>query len=233
MGEVINVQGWTDKDSRRPEYRQLYEENDFITAYGKHTDLRIAKDGPELAIGAKKDGLQDWGVHGRLQFEFLKERGLKPEHVLLDFGCGTGRLAVKAAPYLNKGNYLGMDISQSAIEECGKRDYGDRTPLFMYSPTGRFPVEKKWKFHFIFAHSVLTHLPPEIVEQLFFDLSQMEFGIFLFTYKPAQENRRSGLKQFQYLPSWLISTASKYGLLATPDPMEWPAGQKTMWVAKR
>lgn len=233
MGEVINVQSFTDKDSTKAEYRELYETLPFIEAYAKHTDLRIAKDGPQLAIGAKPDGQQDWDKHGKMQLEFLKDRGMKPDHFLLDFGCGTGRLATKAVSYLENGHYVGMDISGQAIAHASRHDYSGKVPLFIHKEDGRFPAEKPWRFHHIFSHSVATHLPPEHMELLFSDLAMMDFGQWLFTFKPAAENRRSGLKQWQYSDKWLIPTAFKYGLICRRDPMEWPAGQKTMRIVKR
>lgn len=232
MGEVINVSSFTDKDSHKPEYRSLYEEHDFITAYAKHTDLRIQKDGHELAIGAKRDGKQDWHKHGTMQLEFLMAKGMKEDHFLLDFGCGTGRLACKAVRYLQNGHYVGMDISEQAIAHCSSQDYAGKQPLFLQTLDGRFPADKNWKFHFIWSHSVVTHLPPEIVEALFADLSMMDFGYWFFTFKPAAQNQRSGLKQYQYSDKWLIQTAFKYGLTCRRDPMEWPAGQKTMRATK-
>ena len=228
----LNTEGWTDKDSRRPEYRELYETLPFIEAYAKHTDMRIAKDGPELAIGAKRDGQQDWDRHGRAQLEFLISRGLKPNSNFLDIGCGTGRLAQQAVPYLELNCYYGVDISGVAIECCQARQWLGKNPKFMHSDgtldcfTPLFPIEMVW------AHSVITHLPPEIVQQLFSELATMNFGQFFFTYKPALTPQRSGLKQFQYPAHWFTRTALDFGLRAEPDPMEWPAGQKTMRVTR-
>lgn len=221
-----------DKDSAKPEYRELYENLPFIDAYAKHTDLRIAKDGPELAIGAKRDGQQDWGKHGKMQLDFLIEKGLQPQHFLLDFGCGTGRLACKAVPYLYSGHYVGMDISESAVAHCYQHNYAEKTPLFIRSPDGRLPSLQKWQFNLIWSHSVVTHLPPEHLSLLLEDLSQMTFDAWYFTYKQSKANQRTGLKQFSYSPEWMGEEAKKYGLEATTDPMEWPAGQKTMRVTR-
>jgi SAM-dependent methyltransferase len=227
---VIDTTGFTDKDSKRPEYRELYEKHDFITAYAKHTDMRIAKDGPELAIGAKRDGQQDWDKHGKMQLEFLIDRGLKPHNFLLDFGCGTGRLAVKAVPYLDSHRYVGVDISARAIESCLAHNL-EKGACFAPSLDGRLP-QTGWPRDFIWSHSVITHLPPDVVHQLFSDLATLEFGQFFFTYKEAKQTQRSGLKQFQYPKAWLANTAKLYGLKAEADPMEWPAGQKTMVVRR-
>lgn len=220
-----------DKDSARPEYRKLYEELPFIEAYAKHTDMRIAKDGPELAIGAKRDGQQDWDKHGKMQLQFLIDRGMHRLCRLLDIGCGTGRLAEQAIPMLPMRGYLGIDISESAIKCASEREWRGKEPEFIRGD-GTLTAAKGRKFDFIFAHSVLTHLPPDCVHGLFKDLAAMEFGQFFFTYKESKQAQRSGLKQFQYPKAWLANTAKLYGLKAEADPMEWPAGQKTMRVTR-
>lgn len=227
----LDTAGFTDKDSHKPEYRELYETLPFIEAYAKHTDMRIAKDGPELAIGAKRDGQQDWDKHGKMQLDFLIAKGLKPEHCLLDFGCGTGRLAVKAVPYLDRLKYVGCDISPEAIKHAGQACGSiDKAPAFITSGSGTMPVNKLWHFDFIWAHSVLTHLPPDCVCQLFKTLAEMSFGRFYFTYKPSDIPQRSGLKQFQYPADFFGVAAHSAGLEAAIDPMTWPAGQRTMRV---
>src|SRR5919108_2955123 len=91
-----------DKSSRDPDVVRLYEEHDFLDAYALHTDQRVAND-PHAAIG----GL--WEEYGELCRDYLIAQGLLPEHRLLDFGCGTGRLARKVVPYLEPGRYFGVD----------------------------------------------------------------------------------------------------------------------------
>lgn len=228
----LDINGFSDKDSKLKQYRELYEQNTFITAYAKHTDMRIKRDGPELAIGAKKDGLQDWDIHSQQQLGFLISRGLRPYHTLLDFGCGTGRLASRAVHYLEKGNYTGMDISPVALE-CAAlyirtHNMAYKAPRLVLG--GGKIAGAGDKFDFIWSHSVITHLPMEIVQEIFSDLSEMEFQEYCFTYKEHAKPRRSGLKQFQYSPQSLIDCAFNYGLKAEKLPVEWPAGQKTMRV---
>lgn len=233
MANKLNIAGFKDKDSRLPEYRELYEEHPFIEAYSMHTDKRIEKDGPELAIGAKRDGFQDWEIHGSAQLAFLRSRGLKPWHTLVDLGCGTGRLAEQAVPYLDAGRYWGMDISRNAIKWAMKNacDAGllPKNPQFIHSD-GTFGAVAHLPINMIWAHSVITHLPMESVLQLFADLSKMRFGEFCFTFKSAPEPQRSGLKQFQYSPQSLMNAASTYDLASEQLNVDWPAGQKTMRV---
>jgi SAM-dependent methyltransferase len=228
----IDTSGFTDKDSKRPEYRSLYEQtDDYLEAYSKHTDLRIQNDGPALAIGGQ------WEEHGPLQLAFLKSRGLKPESTLLDFGCGTGRFARHAVPYLNDGNYTGIDISQGAIGHClelaEKEGWHEKAPLFLLGD-GTFKVvaAERTQFDFIWMHSVFTHLPPEIIQGLLQELSQMRFGEFCFTYKRRDSAVRTGLKQFGYPPQWFIKEANTVGLKAEELPNKWPQGQSCMKITK-
>ena len=40
----------------------------------------------------------------------LERHGLKPEHRVLDIGCGVGRVALPLTRYLTSGTYDGFDI---------------------------------------------------------------------------------------------------------------------------
>ena len=223
----MDTEGFTDKASKNPEERQLYEEYDYITAYSKHTDLRIERDGFKRAIGSTPQAGQDWDEHGQLQLNFLISRGLTPEKTLLDFGCGTGRLACKAVPYLNPGNYTGADISEGCLLNCMTlaQDWSDKKPRFVRSE-GEFP---HGTYHLIWAHSVINHSPREIVERLFQQLQSMAFGEFCFTFKEGKD-KRTGLKQFRHSFEALQSMAKKAGLKAEKLEMVWPASQKTARV---
>ena len=231
---ALDTTNFRDKDSKVPEYRELYEQFPFIEAYSKHTDLRIKKDGPELAIGAKRDGAQDWDVHGQMQLNYLKNAGLKPEDTLLDIGCGTGRLACQAVPYLDDGKYTGIDISVAAIANCfalaNTRDWYKKAPVFLVGDGTLEAVPPGNIYNYIMAHSVFTHLPPEIITRIFLDLAEIQFGQFIFTYKQAKNLTRSGLKQFQYDAAWFQRVANSNGLKCCSDDFEWPAGQHTMRV---
>src|ERR1700682_2262588 len=62
-----------------------------------------------------------WEEIGTLQFEYLKGRGLRPSHRLLDLGCGALRGGLHFIRYLSAGNYYGIDVNASLIE-AGKRE---------------------------------------------------------------------------------------------------------------
>lgn len=55
-------------------------------------------------------------VLGRYHFDFLVGHGgLRAEDHVLDFGCGSGRTGIHLIPYLDPGNYVGVDPDASRI----------------------------------------------------------------------------------------------------------------------
>jgi len=110
-----------------------------------------------------------WDEIGALQFAFLKDQGLRPEHVLLDIACGALRLGVKAIPYLQPGHYLGVEKEQQLLDagveqELGRELLERQQPQLLCSADFEFarlgvPVD------YAMAQSLFTHLPPELIER--------------------------------------------------------------------
>jgi len=127
-----------------------------------------------------------WFVGGESNFHAINEEflgyfqtlgGLKPDHRVLDVGCGVGVLASRLTSFMSsKGSYLGFDIVEPGIKWCQKH-ITTRFPNFrfsyadlyheQYNPRGSlklldwsFPVQDS-EFDFIFLKSVFTHMVPE------------------------------------------------------------------------
>lgn len=56
-----------------------------------------------------------WDEVGALQLAFLQSVGMKPEHKLLDVGCGCFRGGVRFLKYVGNENYVGLDKDQSLV----------------------------------------------------------------------------------------------------------------------
>lgn len=103
-----------------------------------------------------------WDEMGTLQFDFLRARGLAPDHKLLDVGCGALRGGVHFIRYLASGRYYGIDINASLLD-AGRRELaaaglGDREVHLLADD--RFGVGKFGaRFDCALAVSVFTHLP--------------------------------------------------------------------------
>lgn len=59
-----------------------------------------------------------WEISRMKQFDFLIKQGLKPDHSVLDIGCGTLLAGIPLIKYLNKGLYVGIDSRVDVINEA-------------------------------------------------------------------------------------------------------------------
>ena len=126
-------------------YKSLYE--------------NLARNSDETGVGGG-----DYDLVGKIELGLLKMEGLLPEHSLLDFGCGNGRLAIKAIPYLYNGNYVGVDISDTFIESARKRirKSGNYSCNYNFINNNSYglPFEQN-SFDYMCAFSVFTHMEHE------------------------------------------------------------------------
>lgn len=73
------------------------------------------------ATGDDGVGGGDYHVMGEIELDVLRAEGLTQTGALLDFGCGNGRLAVHAVPYLAHGVYVGTDIAPTFLTHAQRR----------------------------------------------------------------------------------------------------------------
>lgn len=197
------------KTKKHPHVVDLYLENEFLDAYAMHTDLRVETDGYKAAVGA----VDDWERHGNLQFEYLKSRGLKPHHRLLEIGCGTGRLARKVVPYLNPGCYTGVDISAGAISAARMLSQSEGWDVKF----PRWVCSSEWAYSradFVWSFSVFIHLPADIMREVMRNVARQmsHTSVFLFAFVPEKIDRRTGLKQFRHTLDTYRDACARAGL---------------------
>lgn len=137
----------------------------------------VAGDAPSLPLQGPA-GISDlghrayvggmWDEIGTLQFEFLKQQGLRPDQVLLDIACGSLRLGVKAIPYLQPGHYLGVEKEQQLLDAGVKQELGES---LLKSKSPRFLCCSDFSFEqfatpidIAIAQSLFTHLPPPQID---------------------------------------------------------------------
>lgn len=222
------------KTKKDPVTVALYLEHDFLDAYALHTARRIETTGYQAAVGAG----ENWDAHGELQRDFLISQGLKPSHRLLDVGCGTGRLARKAAPYLEEGGYHGLDIAEAAIGAARtvalEEGWEASRPTFW---VGEIPATAP-QMDFVWSFSVFIHLPQSIMESVMRSVAaHMHAGsTFLWAYVPEPKAWRSGVKQFRHTEKQYRAAAQQAGLTfedvpgwidaAGYQPARWTGGQR-------
>lgn len=122
--------------------------------------------GRELRNGRHRDMIGGlWEELGALQLAFLIERGLQPQHTLIDIGAGPFRAGVKLVPYLDPGNYYAIDTQLSLLaagysREIEPKRLSMRFPRCNFAQSADFELASFERFFdFGIAQSVFTHMP--------------------------------------------------------------------------
>ena len=129
---------------------------------------------------------------------------MKPHHRLLDYGCGVMRTGLAAIPYLDAKKYTGVDISgvrlkkgRELLAEAGLRP--DSFEAFTVADC-RLEELAGLQFDFIWAQSVLTHMPVPEIRGMLRSMRPLlaPAGKFLFTFSTAEAYKRLNVKDFWY-----------------------------------
>ncbi len=215
-------------------------------------DVQLTKEEIERKAHRGKVG-GFWEVLGQLQFDFMKAQGLKPGHKLLDIGCGCLRGGVKFIPYLNKGNYYGIDINESLLSaaewEIKTANLESKTPNLLLNSgfdLGKFGV----KFDYMISISVFTHLPSNIILRCLkrvaenltqegkyfstFFISQKSLELNPLRHQPGDITTHFDQDPFHYSFEEVNDMASKCGLSAVLiGAWEHPRAQQMVMFEKK
>ena len=191
-----------------PAAQALYQEHEYLDAYAQHTDLRVQENGPAAAIGG------DWEAGGQRQLAFLQAQGVTPQTRVLDFGCGTGRLARVLVPYLAPNHYTGIDLSLHALvalQELAWQEDWEQQGMTLHCGDGTLACVAGERHDVVWCYSVFIHLPPVVLEAIIASLPAVTFDRLFFSFKPAATPRRTSYKQFACPLDWYQQAAHRYG----------------------
>lgn len=191
------------------------------------SSLHLLPTTPEGHAGIEKVGHRryvggDWALVGRQQFELLLAEGVQPHHVVLNVACGSFRLGVHLIPYLDPGNYLGIEKEAELIDAGQARELGpdlvaERRPELVVSDSFEFERFGKGP-DFAIARSLFTHLPAGLVLDAMRKLRRVidDEGLFLASFfesrVPALNPRRPHAHQsFRYTRGRMLALGSQTG----------------------
>lgn len=128
-----------------------------------------------------------WYEIGKLQYYFLIEQGLKPQHQFLDIGCGSLRLGQFIIPYLEPSNYIGLDAEPELVklglqQELSPQIIKQKKPHFLYNSGFDFTAING--FDVAIAQSLFTHLNREDIKSCLVNLRRITYANsrFYFTF---------------------------------------------------
>ncbi len=161
-----------------------------------------------------------WYGIGRRQYHFLVSQGLRSHHAFLDIACGSLRLGQFLIPFLDEGNYYGLE-AEPALVEAGLRE----EILFDIAEIKRPTFSHGYDFDFSFvprfdiamAQSLFTHLTEEDIQLCLTNLrkvavpdSQLFFTFFQGTF-PNPDGPSHANKGWQYTPEVMQSLVRDAG----------------------
>ncbi|WP_151770573.1 class I SAM-dependent methyltransferase [Streptomyces abyssomicinicus] len=196
--------------------------------------------GPDAAVGS--GSRERWMALGALQFDYLVGHGLRPEHRMLDIGCGNLRGGWRFVRHLDPGHYYGIDISPdilfAAQETIVRMDLRDRLPVLtpVRDLTLRFLPDSH--FDVVHAHSVFSHSPLPVVEECLANVGRVlaPGGWFDFTFDRTEGKEHQVLREdFYYRTETLLALAGRHGLRAgfMDDWERLPHGQSKIRVFRQ
>ncbi|MET8046426.1 class I SAM-dependent methyltransferase [Streptosporangium sp. NPDC005286] len=175
---------------------------------------------PRGAVGSRS--YRRWVALGKAQFDYLVRHGLKPEHRMLEIGCGNLRAGRLFIGYLDTGNYYGLDISPeiliAAQETLVTYDLRDKLPHLLPVADLRFAALPGGAFDVVHAHGVFSHSPPQVIEECLQNVGRIvrPGGWFDFTFERTEGREHQVLGEtFYYRTETLLDLAAGCGLQAT------------------
>lgn len=175
-----------------------------------------------------------WSVGDNHQHElwaqpaFMMSVGLRKYHKFLDLGCGCLRGTALLVDYLEQGNFFGVDVSQSYIDQAQARldmvGVRNKANLFCISDYDIFNLAKT-KFDFILSVSILTHVMPDHIPALFSGVKEClsEKGQYFFTIYPETiYNYHGDIEAMGYKKEYLMDIGKQCGLSISDISGDYP-----------
>lgn len=181
---------------------------------------------------------------GGTQFALLFLLGLREHHKVLDFGCGSLRAGRLLIPYLEAGNYYGIEPNAWLIEDALKRQLGGmerlKTPRF--SNSDRFEADVFGdSFDFIVAQSIFSHSGPALTKRALVSFARVlaPNGLCAATFIEGDEDTPEGWfytgltsrGTVRYRPALISQLAKDAGFEAARLP--WKHPRQTWWLMGR
>ena len=111
---------------------------------------------------------EDYDFISAMVFNLLTSIGLRQHHRVLDIGCGSLRVGRLLIPYLNPGNYVGVEpdrwlVADGIANEIGRDLVRMRKPVFSFCPSldeFRDPLD----LDYAIAQSIFSHCGLDLIE---------------------------------------------------------------------
>jgi hypothetical protein len=114
---------------------------------------------------------------GREEFEYLLHLGLKPEHICVDYGCGTLRIGQHVIRYLAPDHFWGFDVLPQFLK-TGPALIGDelvlqkRPRLRLVAPKAIAEANRE-RPDIVYSYKVMQHVFPDDLDEYLGNISSL------------------------------------------------------------
>lgn len=164
---------------------------------------------------------QDYDLISAMTFNLLTCAGLRQQHRVLDIGCGSLRIGRLLIPYLNPGNYIGVEPAQWLVNDGIQNEVGNdlvriKKPTFSFKSSLE-EFKTPLNIDYAVAQSVFSHCSKDLIKdwlhQVFSHLKNE--GALFATFVPGVEDFQGRGWQYpdcvRYLPATIASLACDCG----------------------
>ena len=178
---------------------------------------------------------EDYDLVSAMVFNLLTSLGLRQHHRVLDIGCGSLRVGRLLIPYLNPGNYFGVEPNEWLVR-CGIQNEIGKDLVKIKRPTFSFRssldgFNNNLNLDYAVAQSIFSHCGKDLIQQW---LSQASLHLvdngalaatFLVDDKDYQGNGWVYPGCVNYKPETMTEMASEAGLGF--DVLDWHHPRQT------
>ncbi|MGC1377908.1 MAG: class I SAM-dependent methyltransferase [Anaerolineales bacterium] len=137
---------------------------------------------------------KDYDLVAAMSFNLLTTLGLRQGQTVLDIGCGSLRIGRLLIPYLNVGNYTGIEPNEWLVKDGIEREVGQdqiriKKPNFYYSDSAeKLPPDAKYDF--AIAQSIFSHCGADVIKRWLGGISphMSNTGAFVATFLIADQD---------------------------------------------
>lgn len=168
-----------------------------------HPTLGVRRRVFKLPFSREPVRAEEFREKGLGHFETVLRAGLRPEHICVDYGCGSLRVGQHLIQFLNPANYWGLDVVDRFFTdgfELLPLELKTKAPnLRVITPAALAETAQAYP-DFVVCFAVLTHVPPDELEAVLDRILSLTSGksVLVLSFYEAESFIRRGQVSFTH-----------------------------------
>jgi SAM-dependent methyltransferase len=167
-------------DQEFENYRKKHPRDDHSVFWTKREVKKVRQGLPHNSLGNNivTNGIMDfWYTGARQAQRLLKIGNVEPAHRVVEYGCGSLRVAGHFIKLLDAGNFFGLDVIpdfyEMGVDNVGRALIEEKRPKMAVISRESVAEASAFQPDFVFAHAVVIHVHPDDLTQMFQNLASI------------------------------------------------------------